>query len=93
MDVAKRIRILREKSGMSQNQLAIKAGVSQSHLRRVELGKSDITIGFLQLLCDALGISISEFFDAEIENDELSSAISNLSPKQKALLVEFLKSL
>ena len=52
MDVAKRIRILREKSDMSQNQLAIKAGVSQSHLRRVELGKSDITIGFLQLLCD-----------------------------------------
>ena len=93
MDVGERIRLLREKAGFSQNELAGRAGVSQTHLRRVELGQSGITIDHLQMVCDALGISLKEFFDFATEQDEFSEATANLSPKQKQLLLAFLKSL
>ena len=93
MNIGERIRILREKSGYTQNSLADKAGVSQTHLRRVELGQADITVGHLQLVCDALGISVRDFFNVNEESEELSVAMANLTPKQKKLLIEFLKSI
>lgn len=93
MNIGDRIKTLREKSGYTQNALADKAGVSQTHLRRVELGQADITVGHLQLVCDALEISVKDFFNFNDEAEELSAALSNLSPKQKKLLIDFLKSL
>ena len=93
MDVSKRIIALRERCGLTQNGLAERAGVSQTHLRRVELGQADITIGHLQLLCDAMGISIHDFFNEESSNDEIGTAFSKLSQIQKMRLLDFLKSL
>ena len=93
MNIGDRIKTLREKSGYTQNALADMAGVSQTHLRRVELGQADITVGHLQLVCDALEISFKDFFNFNDEAEELSAALSNLSPKQKKLLIDFLKSL
>lgn len=93
MEVSKRIISLRESCGLTQNGLAEKAGVSQTHLRRVELGEADITIGHLQLLCDAMSISMEEFFKEETDSDKMAVALSNLSPKQKNLLLAFLESL
>lgn len=92
MNIGERIKELRLKTGYSQNALAEKAGVSQTHLRRIELGQADVTVGYLQLICDALGISISDFFFSS-EEDELTRSISHLTPKQKSLLNEFLKSI
>ena len=93
MDVGKRLLDLRNRCWLTQNGLAEKAGVSQTHLRRVELGQADITVGHLQLLCDAMGISLQEFFYTETRNDELSIALSKLTPKQKKLLIAFIESL
>ena len=93
MDVRKRIISLRERCGLTQNGLAERAGVSQTHLRRVELGQADITVGHLQLLCDAMSISIQEFFKDETNSDEIATAFSKLSPIQKTRLLDFLKSL
>lgn len=93
MDVGKRLISLRERCGFTQNGLAERAGVSQTHLRRVEMGQADITVGHLRLLCDAMSISIQEFFNEEVDSDKAVAALSNLSPKQKALLLAFLESL
>ncbi len=93
MDISKRLMSLRKTYGYTQNGLAEKAGVSQTHLRRVELGQADITVSHLELLCDALNISLKEFFDDNNNKDEMQMAISKLSPKQKKLLLEFLESL
>lgn len=93
MDVSKRLITLREKCGLTQNGLAERAGVSQTHLRRVELGQADITVGHLQLLCDAMGISLKEFFEDKNEASDISAVFSKLSPKQKTLLLTFLESL
>lgn len=93
MDVSKRLTELRNWYCYTQNGLAERAGVSQTHLRRVELGQADITVGHLQLLCDAMGITLQEFFYEEKPKDELSVAISKLTPQQKKLLIAFLQSL
>lgn len=93
MDICKRLITLRERCGLTQNGLAERAGVSQTHLRRVERGEADITIGHLQLLCDAMNISLKEFFEEAADADEIAAAFSNLSPKQKKLLLAFMESL
>ena len=93
MDISKRLIRLREQCGFTQNGLAERAGVSQTHLRRVELGQADITVGHLQLLCDAMSISIEDFFKEEADTDEIAAAFSKLTPKQKTLLLTFLESL
>ena len=91
MDISKRLVDLRKKCGYTQNGLAERAGVSQTHLRRVELGQADITVGHLQLLCDAMSISLKEFFEEDTNTDEMSVAFSKLSPKQQKLLLAFLE--
>ena len=93
MNVGKRIAELREKAGYTQNRLAELSGVSQSHLRRVELEQSRITVDHLELICDALGVTLKEFFDDGNESDEFSMAVATLTPKQKVRLLEFIKSL
>lgn len=93
MDTGKRIKELRERAGFTQNRLAEWAGVSQTHLRRVELGQQDITIGQLQLVCDGLGITLAEFFNVGEQTETLSDIIAKLTPKQKQLLTEFLKTI
>lgn len=93
MNVSERLAELRNTCGLTQNGLAERAGVSQSHLRRVELGESDITVGHLQLLCDAMGITLKEFFAEQTDTDEIAVAFSKLSPKQKQRLLAFMESL
>lgn len=93
MNVGERLVELRNRCWLTQNGLAERAGVSQTHLRRVELGQADITVGHLQLLCDAMDISLQDFFDVKAERDELSVALSKLSPKQKKLLIAFIESI
>lgn len=93
MTVGERIKVLRKETGKTQNVFAQLVGISQTHLRKVELGQAGITVDHLQLICDYLGITMKDFFDYESEPDELSDAISRLTPKQKHLLLDFLKSL
>lgn len=93
MTVGEKIRQLRESVGYSQNKLAEWAGISQTHLRRVERGEADITVGHLQLLCDALGLTLGEFFVDGTEDGGKENPLGSLSPRQKQLLFDFLKSL
>lgn len=93
MDVGNRIKELRERAGFTQNKLAEWAGVSQTHLRRVELGQQDITVGQLQLVCDGLGVTLAEFFNIDKQTESITDVIAKLTPKQKQLLMEFLKSI
>ena len=93
MNVGARIRELRERAGFTQNKLAEWAGVSQTHLRRVELGQQDITVGQLGLVCDGLGITLAEFFNVSEMQETFSDVTAKFTPKQKQLLMEFLKSI
>lgn len=97
MDVAERIRFFREKKGITVNKLANLAGVSQSFVREIELGQKKPTVDTLSALCDALGVTLKDFFDdaafLPIRNDALSEAVFKLTPEQRKRLAEFIKSM
>ena len=95
MKVGERITELRNLRGITVNKLANLAGVSQSHLRDIELGIKNPTIETLSYICDGLRISISGFFDIE-KNDIspfLMSSIKHLNEEQQKLLSDFLESI
>ena len=94
MNVGERIKYFRVKFNFSQNKLAEWSGVSHTHIAKIEQGHADITVGHLKLICDAFGITLREFFDIDdSEKDDIYSTISNLTPKQRALLLDFIKSM
>lgn len=92
MDVGKRIVELREKRGISTNKLANLAGITQSYLRNIEIGKTNPTVEMLEYICEALNISIRDFFSINETND-LTTAISSLTEKQKSALLIFINSM
>ena len=92
MDVGKRIIEFRTKQGISTNKLANLAGISQSYLRDIELGKKQPTVEYLGYICDALKISLKDFFDEE-KDKELEKSISKLTEIQQSKLIEFLNTL
>jgi transcriptional regulator with XRE-family HTH domain len=59
--VGSRIREIRVASGMTQESLALKSGLSRNLLVDVELGKSGLLYERLFDLAGALGVSPSEF--------------------------------
>lgn len=98
MDIGQRIKYFRTAKKYSVNKLANLAGVSQSYLRELELGKYDNpSIDTITWITDALGISLVEFFDEshmeQIQKDPLLEQIYLLSPKQRKALEVFLQSL
>ncbi len=92
MDVGKRIIELREKRGISTNKLANLAGITQSYLRNIEIGKTNPTVEMLEYICEALNISIRDFFEVN-ETNELTTAIASLTEKQKSALLIFINSM
>ena len=90
MNVGKRITELRLSKGISVNKLANLSGVSQSYLRDIEMGNKNPTVEYLSYICDSLGVTL-EYFFAEDSTDELLTAIKKLSPDQRKLLTDFLK--
>ncbi len=92
MNVGERIKALREEAGYTVNKLANMAGISQSFLRDIELGNKNPTVETLSYFCDALKISLSDFF-REDDNEiypPLVSAISKLTLEQQRSLAETL---
>lgn len=93
MDVGNRIKELRENKNITVNKLATISGVSQSYLRDIESGNKKPTVDYPEYICYGLGISLSEFFKTdENENDDFLSTISKLTENQKSLLQQFIKS-
>lgn len=91
MNVAQRLIYLREKRGITTNKLANLAGISQSHLREIELGQRNPTVETLSFFCDALGVSLEEFFSEDNEiNPFLKSAVKRLSDDQQVALADFI---
>ena len=64
-NIATRIDLVRTEQNLSMRSLAKKSGISKSQLSDIMLGNK-IPNGYpLYLICTALGISLSDFFDFE----------------------------
>jgi len=60
--IGERIKTLRQSKGLSQRQLAMEANKDPQSLERVENGKTCPSVYYLKEICDALGVSLEEFF-------------------------------
>lgn len=92
IDVAKRLIYLREMRGITTNKLANLAGISQSDVRKIELGTSNPTVETLSYFCDVLGVSLSEFFNEDENelNEILVSSLKKLNEQQQLKLADFI---
>jgi transcriptional regulator with XRE-family HTH domain len=60
-----RVRFMRSKRGLTQEQLAERAGISVDFLSLIERGKSSPSFENLDELADALEMSVAELFSFE----------------------------
>ena len=91
MDVLARIDELRKEKGWSVNYLALEAGLTQSTLNNLYSRKTEPKISTLRAICEALGISLSDFFKEEASSDdELVRKVKALSKENKAALLQLI---
>ena len=57
-----KIRTLREKKGLTQEQLAFEANLHRAYIGQIERGEKNIGIKNLDIIARALSIKISELF-------------------------------
>lgn len=60
--VGKRIKELRLEKGMSQEALALSAGMDRTYIAGIESGRRNPTLLSLEKLLSAMGISFGDFF-------------------------------
>jgi transcriptional regulator with XRE-family HTH domain len=59
-NIAMRIKILRERQKISQEELAARSGISRGDLARLETGRHDATITTLEKLAKALKVPVGK---------------------------------
>lgn len=62
-DLGKRIRELRQQTGLSQEKFALKIGMDRTYFASVEAGKRNIAIVNIEKIANGLGVSISQLFE------------------------------
>ena len=93
MDVLEKIDMLRKEKGWSINYLAMESGLTQSTLNNLYSRKTEPKISTLRVICGAFGITLSEFFKEEENEDELIRRVKTLSQENKTALLQILKGL
>lgn len=66
---AKTISYYRKLRGMSQDELALKAGIDRSYLSGIENGRRSFSVNVLELLSEALDVSVMLLTGAIIKED------------------------
>lgn len=79
--IVEKIQKLREENGYTMNKLAKLAGTGYSNYYRIETKKTDMNVQTLHKICDALGISMSDFFNESVEH---------IPDKQKQYIISYL---
>ena len=98
MDIIKRINELARERGWSINQLALEAELTQSTLSSMLSRGTPPKIDTLKRLCDAFGITLSQFFTDNEEQEYISeeekrllSAYRMLDERQKKALLTLIE--
>lgn len=93
MDVIKRISELTEERGWSTYKLSQQSGLSSSTIANIYRRHTIPSLSTLETICDAFGITLSQFFadDADAvpltkEQKEMFNKWANLTPVQKELI-------
>ncbi|MDX8540109.1 helix-turn-helix transcriptional regulator [Mesorhizobium abyssinicae] len=57
------LRKFRVARGLSQERLALEAGIDRAYLGRIERGSENVTVAILELLAKVLDVSVGRLFD------------------------------
>lgn len=72
-DLSKRIRFLRVRKGMTQEQLASAMCLkNRDSISKIELGKQDISTQQISLLADIFDVSISYLLFGQVDKEEIT---------------------
>jgi len=86
MDIAKRIKTIREKKGMSQKELITAVGLGAPRYSRIETGKAEPSLTTLEKIAKALSVKLVDFFEADNNNlEEINSYDASLMEKVKTI--------
>lgn len=94
--VGNRIKNKRKEKGISQGQLAERAGVSLPYISDIENGKKNISINVLVAISESLDVTPNYLLGIEEKNvdgisEELDSIFSNCSEQDKEILLKILR--
>jgi len=97
MNIGERLQLLRTQRVMSERALAIKAGLVPSQINKIEHNLTKPSLDSLERICQALDISISDFFASDISSldpdlKRLLDTANKLTPKQRKLFLELMDS-
>jgi len=69
IEVATRLQYIRKKNGLSQRELAKRAGVTNGTISLIEQNRVSPSVGSLKKLLECIPMSLAEFFTFEIESN------------------------
>lgn len=61
-EVGKRIRELRNKTGLSQEKFAAKIGMDRTYFASIELGKRNVALENIEKIANGLDVPLSDLF-------------------------------
>jgi transcriptional regulator with XRE-family HTH domain/mannose-6-phosphate isomerase-like protein (cupin superfamily) len=70
LNVGARLKAVRQRHGLSQRQLAKRAGVTNASISLIESNRLNPSVGSLKRVLDGVPIAMSDFFALEVGDDE-----------------------
>lgn len=97
--IGNRIKLIREKKGISQEELANASTLNRSFVGLVERGKKCPTVITIEKICFALDITLQEFFSFDLNEFDLqteaqrkaSVMLKQLNDEEAALIIDIMK--
>ncbi len=97
MNIGKRIRELRQANNLKVVELAKKSHISQPYLSDIEKGRTTPSLDKLTSICEALNISLGEFFEqpSDLPSDLLQflEAAKSLTKEERQAVIHMIKTL
>lgn len=97
MNIGQRLRRLRKARDLTLEELARATDLSQPFISQIERDIKTPSLGTLSRICEALSISLAEFFSVDFvlqpDVERLVAVAQRLTPQQRDLLLNFLEQL
>ncbi len=93
MDTNDELRRLLKERGWSAYRLAVNSGLSESTIANILKRNNLPGINTLRSICDAFGMTLSQFFSEDEETKELLQAWATISAEQKQIITKLIKSM
>jgi len=97
--IGARIKELRKKASLSQEQLSEQIGIDPKHLSRIELGKSFSSLETLEGIANVFQVELKDLFDfahlevGEIDKKQIEGLLAGLNQEKLRLVYKVVKSL